>query len=93
MPHTKKQNEMASWFYTELRRSLLERFSLVHKDDSDFYEKLITLQSNSESLAHQWLDALPNEGLGQTMTNTSFATMLRIRLGIPVFKAGICKNC
>ena len=93
MPHTKKQNEMASWFYTELRRSLLESFSLIHKDDTDFFEKLITLQSASESLSYQWLDAFPNAGLGQTMSNTAYATMLRMRLGIPVFKAGICKNC
>ena len=93
MPHNKKQNQLASWFYTELRRSLLERFSLEYKDEPDFHENLITLQSNSESLAHQWLDALPNEGLGQTMTNTSFATMVKMRLCIPVHKAGLCKNC
>jgi hypothetical protein len=89
MPH----NQLASWFYTELRRSLLEKFSLEHKDEPDFHENLMTLQSNSESLAHQWLDALPNEGLGQTMTNTSFATMVKVRLCIPVHKMGLCKNC
>jgi hypothetical protein len=93
MPHNKKQNQLASWFYTELRRSLMEKFSLEHKNKPDFYEYLITLQSNSESLAYQWLDAFPNVGLGQTMSNTAYATMLRMRLGIPVFKAGICKNC
>jgi hypothetical protein len=71
----------------------LEKFSLEQKDEPDFHENLITLQSNSESLAHQWLIALPNEGLGQTMTNTSFATMVKVRLCIPVHKAGLCKNC
>jgi hypothetical protein len=93
MPHNKKQNQLASWFYTELRRSLLEKFRLEHKDDTDFYEKLITLQSTSESLASHWLDALPNEGLGQTMTNTAYVTMIRVRLVIPVHKAGLCKSC
>jgi hypothetical protein len=58
-----------SWFYTELRRALLERFSLEHKKDTDYYGKLITLQSTSESLASHWLEAFPNEGVGQTMTN------------------------
>jgi hypothetical protein len=53
MPHTKKQNQLASLFYTELRRSSLEKFSLEHKDEPDFHENLVTLQSNSESLAHQ----------------------------------------
>jgi hypothetical protein len=98
IPHNKKQNQLASWFYTELRGSLLEKLSLEQKDEPDFHENLITLQSNSESLAHEWLDALPNGGLGQTMTNTSFATMVKVRLcipvhKIPVHKAGLCKNC
>jgi hypothetical protein len=93
MPHTKNQNQLASWFYTELRRSLLEKFSLEHKDEPDFHENLITLQSNSKSLAHQWLDAFPNKGLDQTMNNTSFTTMIKMRLCIPVHKAGLCDNC
>jgi hypothetical protein len=71
----------------------LEKFGPEQKDEPDFHENLITLQFNSESLAHQWLDALPNEGLGQTMTNTSFATMVKVKLYIPVHKAGLCENC
>jgi hypothetical protein len=93
LPHKKKQNQLASWYYTELRRSLLERFCLENKDSPEFHENLITLQSNSESLAHQWLDALPNVGLGQTMSNTAYGTMLKMRLCIPVHKAGLCTNC
>jgi hypothetical protein len=93
MPHNKKQNQLASLFYTDLQGKLFERFSLEHKDDSDFHEKLLQLQSNSESLAYQWLDAFPNKGLDQTMTNPFFTTMLKIRLCIPVLKAGICTNC
>jgi hypothetical protein len=93
MPHPKKQNQMASWYYTELRRKLFENLCLQHKDELDFHEKLITLQSNSESLAHQWLDAFPNEGLGQTMNNTMFTTMVKVRLLIPVLRAGLCDNC
>ena len=93
MPHKKKQNQLASWFYTELRRSLLEKFSIEHRGKPDFYQNLITLQSNSQSLAYQWLDVFPNVGLGQTMTNTAYTTMLRMRLCIPVLKAEICNNC
>jgi hypothetical protein len=93
MPHNKKQNQLASWFYTELRRSLMEKFSLEHKNKPDFYEYLITLQSNSESLAYHWLDAFPNLGLDQTMTNMAYTTMLKVRLCIPVHKAGLCNNC
>ena len=93
MPHNKKQNQLASWFYIELRKSLLEKFTLQHRDDTDYFEKLITLESNSESLTSQWLDVLPNEGLGQTMTNTAYVTMLKMRFAIPVHVAGECKNC
>jgi hypothetical protein len=93
MPHNKKQNQLASWFYTELWRSLLDKFSIENKDEPDFYDNLITLQSNSESLAYQWLDALPTDGLGQTMPNTSYVTMVKMRLCIPVHKAGLCNNC
>jgi hypothetical protein len=92
-PHKNKQNQLASWFYTEQRRALLERYSLEHKGDPDLHQNLITLLSNSESLAYQWLQAIPNKGLDQVMSNISYTTMLKIRLCIPVFKAGICKNC
>jgi hypothetical protein len=77
LPHKKKQNEMATWYYTEFKRKLEENFCLQHENDPDFHEKWITLQSNSQSLAHQWLDAFPNEGLAQTMTNTMFDTMVK----------------
>jgi hypothetical protein len=71
------------------RRKLEENFCLQHGDEPDFHEQWITLQSNS----HQWLDAFPNEGLGQTMTNTMFDTMVKVRLLIPVVRAGLCDNC
>jgi hypothetical protein len=84
---------MATWHYTEFKRKLEENFCLQHENEPDFHEKWITLQSNSQSLAHQWLDALPNEGLGQTMTNTMFDTMVKVRLLIPVVRPGRCDNC
>ncbi len=93
LPHKKKQNEMATWFYSELKRKLEDNFYLRHSNDPDFHEKWITIQSNSTSLAHQWLDAFPNGGLGQTMNNTMFSTMLKVRLCIPVVKPGQCSNC
>jgi hypothetical protein len=93
MPNKKKQKQLASWFYTELRKELLEKFSLEHKDDIDYHEKLMTLISTTESIASLWVDVLPNPGLGQTMTNREYRTMLKIRFGIDVHEAGECQNC
>jgi hypothetical protein len=84
---------MATWYYTEFKRKLEENFCLRHVNEPDFHEKWITLQSNSQTLAHQWLDAFPNEGLGQTITSTMFDTMLKVRLLIPVVRPGRCGNC
>jgi hypothetical protein len=82
---------LASWFYTELRKELLEKFSLEHKDDIDYHEKLMTLISTK--IASLWVDVFPNAGLGQTMINREYRTMLKIRFGIDEHEAGQCQNC
>jgi hypothetical protein len=92
LPHNNKQHQLANWYYKEKHEKIIEKWCEENKNEKYFEERLVILRSDG-SLASQWLDALPNHSLDQTMPNLSYRTALQFRYSIPMLEEGICLNC
>jgi len=93
LPHNNKQQQLANWFNKEKWEKNIDTWSSANK--KKFCEQSVVLQSRG-SLSYQWLDALPNKNMGQTMSNEAYIAMLKFRYLIPIGEEredGLCQNC
>jgi len=84
-PHSQKV--LARLFYSSKRELLLSSVNLnkQHKYQLMATNKLDCANFGGKSLASQWLFALPNPGMGQTMSAELYRTALQFRLLMPLF--------
>ena len=82
--------------YIKLRSRLLKHEYLreVCSDYEQEHRLLLESEWFPHSAASSWLQALPNKGLGQYMTNTELHSVLTLRLHIPFFpRDKTCEKC
>jgi len=84
-PHSQKV--LARLFYSSKRMLLLSSVALTnqHKYQLMATNKLDCAIFDGKSLASQWLFALPNPSMGQTMSAEIYRTALQFRLLMPLF--------
>jgi hypothetical protein len=91
-PHNNKQHQLANWYNKEKHERMIIDWCEEHKNEDLFHERWVILKSIG-SLDSQWLDALPNHRLDQTMSNRQFIAALQFRYGIPMLASSDCLNC
>jgi hypothetical protein len=90
-PQNNIQLILAREFFERKQKLLLTHNYITSKSELIQSRFNMIISSSQQKLSYSWLFALPNEGLGQRITQPQFHVLMRLRLLMPLF--GVEASC